>query len=67
MYEDAQQPDLVVKVQREIAERMRELDLAIDSYARLLVELEILELEAQSHSAEPQANGLYTPGEHPGE
>jgi len=39
MYEDLQQPDLVIRVQHEIAERMRDLDLAIDSYATLLVEL----------------------------
>ncbi|HEY7890698.1 MAG TPA: hypothetical protein VIC05_00650 [Solirubrobacteraceae bacterium] len=58
MHEDAQQTDLVIKVQQEIAERMRELDLAIDSYAKLLVELEILEIQARSH-LQDQARSIY--------
>jgi hypothetical protein len=52
MYEDLQQPDLVIRVQHEISARMQELDLAIDSYAKLLVELELLELEARTQAAE---------------
>jgi hypothetical protein len=54
MYEDLKQPDLVVKVQRDIAARMQDLNLAIDAYAKLLVELELLELEA------PEAQGSST-------
>ena len=38
MYEDCEQPDLVVRVQREIAARMRELDRTIDVYAKLVAE-----------------------------
>jgi hypothetical protein len=48
MYEDLDQPDLVVRVQREIAARMRELDRTIDVYAKLVVELELLELQARA-------------------
>ncbi|HEY7934110.1 MAG TPA: hypothetical protein VID48_09825 [Solirubrobacteraceae bacterium] len=48
MHEDPGQPDLVGRVQREIAARMRELDMAIDAYAKLVVELELLELQARS-------------------
>jgi len=57
MYEDLQQPDLVIRVQHEIADRMRDLDLAIDSYAKLLVELELLELEARTQAADSRRSG----------
>jgi hypothetical protein len=60
MYEDLQQPDLVIRVQHEIADRMRDLDLAIDSYAKLLVELELLELEARTQAAESRRAGEAT-------
>jgi hypothetical protein len=46
MYEHTEHSDLLRKVQRDIAARMRELDRAVDAYAKLLVELELLELEA---------------------
>ena len=48
MHEDSEQPDLLAKVQREIAARMRELDRTIDVYAKLVVELELLELQARA-------------------
>lgn len=48
MHEDCEQPDLIVRVQREIAARMRELDRTIDIYAKLVVELELLELQARA-------------------
>jgi hypothetical protein len=50
MRETLQQPDLVTKVQHDIATRIRELDLVIDEYAKLLVELELLELQSQQAS-----------------
>jgi hypothetical protein len=48
MYEHSEQPDLIARVQREIAARMRELDRTIDVYAKLVVELELLELQARA-------------------
>jgi hypothetical protein len=54
MYEDPGQPDLVGRVQREIAARMRELDMAIDAYAKLVVELELLELQARASEVSAQ-------------
>jgi len=60
MYEDLQQPDLVIRVQHEISARMQELDMAIDSYAKLLVELELLELQARTQAAESRRPGNFT-------
>lgn len=39
-----------VRVQHEIAARMRDLDRLIDVYAKLIVELELLEIEATQHA-----------------
>ncbi|HEY1457435.1 MAG TPA: hypothetical protein VGF15_02850 [Solirubrobacteraceae bacterium] len=62
MYEDSEQPDLVIRVQREIAARMRELDRTIDLYAKLVVELELLELQAR---AAGEADGSGAISNHP--
>jgi hypothetical protein len=48
MYDDLEQSDLVARIQHEIATRMRELDRTIDVYAKLMVDLELLELQARA-------------------
>lgn len=57
MRETLRQPDLVSKVQHDIATRIRELDLVIDEYAKLLVELELLELQSQQAAGRSKQSG----------
>lgn len=41
------QIDRTYEIQRQIAQKMRDLDRSIDVYAKLLVDLELLEIEAR--------------------